>query len=347
MAVEWFYKAFGEVTGPLSASELKDLARSGFITPDVEVRKGAEGTWVPASRVKGLFEEAAEPRPTLRPMQPGDYGSSEKAAPPPRPTPARPKAEQGKTAASQWYYKVFDEETGPVSSSELKDLAKSGFITPDVSVRQGTGGKWVPASRVKGLFAEAPKPAPKPKPPPEPEFLGLMPLDDEPSKPAAAPPQAPSRPAAAGAPKAAAPGDLGDLLDEAMAEPFPAAAPTFGEYPVSPVVPTAPAAPMAPVPTYDPRAQAWDRQYASSSIEAANKLAGEALGYAILGLFCCWPIFEPMAIVKAVNARRTLSQYPGAPGSGKALAALIIGWLAVGIGILGFIAQFASIGNEM
>jgi hypothetical protein len=79
------------------------------------------------------------------------------------------------------------------------------------------------------------------------------------------------------------------------------------------------------------------------ALRLASKQAGEALTYAIIGFFFCWPILEPIALVKAMNARKTLDRYPGAPGRGKATAALIIGWLTIGIGILGFVLQFAMI----
>ena len=78
------------------------------------------------------------------------------------------------------------------------------------------------------------------------------------------------------------------------------------------------------------------------ALRLANKQAGEALACAIIGFFFCWPILEPMAIFKATNARKTLERYPGAPGSGKATAALIIAWVTIGIGILGFVIQFVA-----
>jgi hypothetical protein len=50
----------------------------------------------------------------------------------------------------QWLY--GDDKKGPVSSSELKALAKSGQITPADLVWKPKGTRCVPASEVKGLF---------------------------------------------------------------------------------------------------------------------------------------------------------------------------------------------------
>src|SRR5437773_12295932 len=46
--------------------------------------------------------------------------------------------------------------------------------------------------------------------------------------------------------------------------------------------------------------------------------AGEALKYAIFGLFCCGIILSPMAISKGLNARRAIHDDPTLVGEGKA-----------------------------
>ncbi len=55
MASQWFCKIAGHERGPLSAQALKSMADKGRIQPDDPVRQGADGSWVPAGRVKGLF----------------------------------------------------------------------------------------------------------------------------------------------------------------------------------------------------------------------------------------------------------------------------------------------------
>lgn len=54
MASKWFYQVMGSQVGPVSSAELLSLARRGTITHDTLVRKGDNGDWVFAERVKGL-----------------------------------------------------------------------------------------------------------------------------------------------------------------------------------------------------------------------------------------------------------------------------------------------------
>ena len=59
-------------------------------------------------------------------------------------------------------------------------------------------------------------------------------------------------------------------------------------------------------------------------------------------MFCCPPILEPIAIIKALDARKALARYPDAPGGGKAIAALVIAIVTIGIGILGIVAMLGA-----
>jgi len=53
---------------------------------------------------------------------------------------------------TQWYVKTETGESGPFSSSQLKQLASSGHITLDSFVRRQSDERWSVASNVKGLF---------------------------------------------------------------------------------------------------------------------------------------------------------------------------------------------------
>jgi hypothetical protein len=55
------------------------------------------------------------------------------------------------------------------------------------------------------------------------------------------------------------------------------------------------------------------------------KEAGEALTYAIIGLFCCGVILGPIAIQKAYRAKQAITMDPRLSGYGKANAAMVIG----------------------
>src|SRR4051794_40098840 len=59
MAAEWYFRVMGTEFGPVSPPELVQQAADGKITPDTEVRKG-DAPWVPASKVAGLFDRAAQ-----------------------------------------------------------------------------------------------------------------------------------------------------------------------------------------------------------------------------------------------------------------------------------------------
>lgn len=54
--------------------------------------------------------------------------------------------------ATQWFYKVMDEEHGPVTSSQLKRLADDGTIDRDCHVRRSEDEHWHNADEVNGLF---------------------------------------------------------------------------------------------------------------------------------------------------------------------------------------------------
>ena len=60
-SVEWFYAKSNKQYGPVSASDLKRLAQSGELgSGDLVWREGL-GEWMPARKVKGLFDDDAPP----------------------------------------------------------------------------------------------------------------------------------------------------------------------------------------------------------------------------------------------------------------------------------------------
>lgn len=71
-----------------------------------------------------------------------------------------------------YFYTRNKQKQGPVSSSELKQLAATGRLQPtDQVMKEGTS-KWVPAGSIKGLFPANTPAAPQPMsapPPPMPE----------------------------------------------------------------------------------------------------------------------------------------------------------------------------------
>ena len=56
---------------------------------------------------------------------------------------------------SDWYYKIGEQVVGPMSADQLRALAAGGRLAASDPVANAKEGPWVPASRVKGLFAPA------------------------------------------------------------------------------------------------------------------------------------------------------------------------------------------------
>ncbi len=74
MASQWFYQVMGDRIGPVSGSQLRNLALRGAISIDTPIANAADGPWVPAERVRGLFggpvrtpSAAAKGRAQVRP----------------------------------------------------------------------------------------------------------------------------------------------------------------------------------------------------------------------------------------------------------------------------------------
>ena len=71
MPDQWFVRFRGGDRGPFSSSQLKVLAGKGKVSADTEVKRGDNGHWVPARRVKGLFP-SAKPPPDKTPLSDDD-----------------------------------------------------------------------------------------------------------------------------------------------------------------------------------------------------------------------------------------------------------------------------------
>jgi hypothetical protein len=54
---------------------------------------------------------------------------------------------------ADWYYAKDGERKGPVSSSQLRQMAQSGELLPTDMVFKEGGSQWIPASSINNLFA--------------------------------------------------------------------------------------------------------------------------------------------------------------------------------------------------
>ena len=74
-----------------------------------------------------------------------------------------------------------------------------------------------------------------------------------------------------------------------------------------------------------------------------NPDANSALTYAIVGLFCLGIILEPIALSKAINARRMIASDPRLGGEGQATAAMIISIIGLGLWVIGGIVRILTL----
>ncbi len=112
METGWYIQTeSGGIDGPLSGAMLKTRADLGIVKPDTPVRKGPEGKWAAASRVKGLFGAAlatTTPKPQLDESDVASWLQDESSMPrveakcapiaqPPRQAAAAPPLDQNST----------------------------------------------------------------------------------------------------------------------------------------------------------------------------------------------------------------------------------------------------------
>ena len=65
--------------------------------------------------------------------------------------------------ADQWYFDLGEDEQGPISSGELRQLVADQTINSETLVWKEGMEDWVPASRIKGLFSEKSSSASSPR----------------------------------------------------------------------------------------------------------------------------------------------------------------------------------------
>jgi hypothetical protein len=94
MAAEWYFRATGGEVGPVSTADLVQGAVEGRIVPDTEVRKG-DGPWVPASKVAGLFDRAAQAKASVSNSQTQRSASEGSSVFAPEPKPMYPSPSTG------------------------------------------------------------------------------------------------------------------------------------------------------------------------------------------------------------------------------------------------------------
>jgi hypothetical protein len=151
MATQWYCRLMGTELGPFTSKQLLEMARSHRLMPDDSVKKGADGMWVAAYRVQGLFDDASAstiimaslPPDVKQALESKQVTTTETAAPMPRPI--------------SWYYISDQIKVGPLSFDELVARGRKGLIKPESRVWSSRSPKWCEAKDVEGLIFGQPK----------------------------------------------------------------------------------------------------------------------------------------------------------------------------------------------
>jgi len=150
MATEWYCLLMGTELGPFSSKQLLEMARHHQITPDDSVKKGADGNWVGAHRVKGLFEDSGASTIIMASLPPDVLQALESAQGTAKTT--------GATEPSQvnWHYISDHNKVGPLSFDQLVAHGREGLLKPHCRVWSSKSPKWCEAKDVAGLvFGQA------------------------------------------------------------------------------------------------------------------------------------------------------------------------------------------------
>lgn len=128
----------------------------------LQVPEARAGSQVRCSRCQAVL---MVPSPAKVPARPSAASPRSPGTPtgPARPAEATaPPAEPKSRKPGQYYYAKDTQLYGPVTSSALKELAKSGQLRAIDWVWKQGKAKWVPATKIGGLFSSAKPPPPPP-----------------------------------------------------------------------------------------------------------------------------------------------------------------------------------------
>lgn len=182
---QFFYGVDESVIGPVTGIQVRDAALAGQVTPQTLVATDESGPWVPASRVKNLFDADGKalpqppsvgntadfwpseqspttpspesmPQTVSQPLPPPDREPKPEPPPLPEPTVTPVVARQPLVQSSDagWYYLkvgfVDDQAVGPISEQEMLRLSRMGDLRADTQVfhQHRTNGNWVQLSNI-------------------------------------------------------------------------------------------------------------------------------------------------------------------------------------------------------
>lgn len=176
-----FCRTRTEELGPMRYDRLIGLARTGRLGRRDQVRIGAQGQWVEARSVVGLFDvpvksasvpggatsEAASILDSFEIV--ADPTPRQARAPRPAPEPLLQLVDEGfdgeddvapvgvADVDAQWHCRVLGQEIGPIGWTDLRELVESRQLGPNDRVRKGQSVAWVPAATIDNLFPKRKK----------------------------------------------------------------------------------------------------------------------------------------------------------------------------------------------
>ncbi|HEX6961241.1 MAG TPA: DUF4339 domain-containing protein [Lacipirellula sp.] len=150
MATQWYCRLMGTELGPFTSKQLLEMARSHQLMPDDAVKKEADGMWVAAHRVKGLFDDPAASSIIMASLPPEVQHALESKQ--------HAHADEGTAPAAtlesrpiKWYYISDHHKVGPLSFDELAAHGRQGLLKPHSRVWSSKSPKWCEAKDVEGL----------------------------------------------------------------------------------------------------------------------------------------------------------------------------------------------------
>ncbi len=167
MASQWYCRLMGTELGPFTSKELLEMARQHQITPEDAVRKGPDGSWVEAHRVKGLFEDGsmstiimARLPPDVQQAPENKHESKQSTASSingaaPHGSDLHGTAHGAETPTDpnsvHWHYISDEGKVGPLRFDQLVAHGQQGLLKPKSRVWSSTSPKWCQAKDVAGL----------------------------------------------------------------------------------------------------------------------------------------------------------------------------------------------------
>src|SRR5690606_32152930 len=103
---DWYYRVSGQRFGPFDFDTLFEHASSGQFSRYDEIRSPGSDEWVEAQTIVGLFSDETADLDALLVNEPPLPAAAPKPAP----------------VTKHWYYRVLNQELGPVDFEELFDL---------------------------------------------------------------------------------------------------------------------------------------------------------------------------------------------------------------------------------